>query len=329
MDTGTHFVMGLGIAGLSYVDPLVAADSQVALAVLIGVVAGAQAPDLDGVLRLKNNALYIRNHRGPSHSTPYILLWTLLITSILSYAWGFQFTTIMHLGLWVLLSIMYHVFSDLFNTYGTKAMWPFSQKWISWNIIHIFDPAIFALHVVAIILWALHAASPTVIFPILYTLIGLYYIWRTVLHARLEKSLPDRDPHHEQDDTYMLIPTVSLTAWHVVKQKADCSYVLGQYDNTGLRWVETAHCSTHAAAEASKNDSAVQSFLHFSSFACAEVRKIHAGYMVRWSDVRYRHRNKYPFVAIVMMDHEFNTIDSYVGWISESQIAKRWSVSIS
>lgn len=40
-------------------------------------------------------------------------------------------------------------------------------------------------------------------------------------------------------------------------------------------------------------------------------------------DVRYRHRKQYPFVAVLMMDTKFRTLDSYVGWVSESRLEKK------
>jgi inner membrane protein len=36
MDSGTHLVIGLGLAGLAYIDPVIAADTTAATAVLIG-----------------------------------------------------------------------------------------------------------------------------------------------------------------------------------------------------------------------------------------------------------------------------------------------------
>lgn len=331
LDTGTHLVMGLGIAGLSYIDPAVAADPAIASAVFIGAIVAGQAPDFDGFLRLKSNTLYIRHHRGITHSLPFILLWAVLITGILSIFWRFPIgsNAMLHLGLWTLLSTCYHVISDLFNAYGTQAARPFSSKWISWNIIHIFDPTIFGAHVIAIVLWAFGLVRPEVIFPILYSFIVLYYLWRTIVHMLLEHRLPSMDPDHERGDTYIAIPTISLSHWHIVKTRQDESFVLGHYDRTGLRFMETARCANHAAVEASKADPTVQALCSLSPYACAEVREIRAGYIVRWADVRYRHRKQYPFVAIVMMDREFTTIDAYVGWISENQIQKKWNLLLS
>lgn len=321
MDTGTHLVIGLGLAGLAYIDPVVAADPTVSTAVLIGTVLGSQAPDADGLLRLKGNAAYIRNHRGPTHSLPAIGLWTLLITALLMLF--FRDLPVLHVGMWVLIAVCFHVFTDLFNAYGTQAARPFSEEWISWNIIHIFDPLIFCGHLVAIFLWSVRLADPAFIFPVLYSLLAMYYIWRTATHYILEKSLPRRDPEHKAGEKYYLIPTVNLNVWNVVKKRPDGSFRLGELRNQRLKWVDDVRSDNHPAVEASKSHPDVEAFLYYSSFACAEVKDHPWGYEVRWADVRYRHRKQYPFVAVVLLDQKYRPLDSYVGWVSDSRLEKK------
>lgn len=321
MDTGTHLVLGLGLAGLAHVDPAVSQDPAVAAAVLFGTVIGQQAPDFDTLFRMKSNALYIRQHRGSSHSLPAILLWALLITAGLGLA--VPGLPLLHVGFWVLLAVVLHVFSDLFNTYGTQAFRPFSEKWISWNIIHIFDPFLFVSHVAAIFLWAVKLAPPQVIFPVLYTLVALYYIWRSVHHYLLENRLHIGDRTYKPGDKYYLIPTISLHVWNVVKRKEDGTYAVGDYKQNTLTWMDQIACDSHPAVEASKSHPDIAAFLYFSSFACAELRQHPWGYEVRWADVRYRHRKQYPFVAVLLLDREMQPIDSYVGWLSEARLCKK------
>ena len=120
MDTGTHIVMGLALGGLATLDPVVAENSATATSVLIAVIIGSQAPDIDTVLKLKNNAVYIRNHRGITHSIPAVLLWPLIITGSV-YAF-FPGANLLHLWLWTFLAVFLHVFVDIFNAYGTQAL---------------------------------------------------------------------------------------------------------------------------------------------------------------------------------------------------------------
>lgn len=325
MDTGTHLVFGLGLAGLAHIDPVVAQDSTVAAAVLLGTVIGQQAPDFDTLFRMKSNALYIRQHRGTSHSIPAVLLWALLITAGLGLA--IPGLPLWHVGLWVLLAVVLHVASDLFNTYGTQAVRPFSEKWISWNIIHIFDPFLFLSHVAAIFIWAVKLAPPQVIFPVLYTVIVLYYIWRSIHHYLLESRLHIQDRTFQAGDRYYLIPTVHIHNWNVVKRRTDGSYAVGELRQKELQWIDRISCASHPAVEVSKSHPDIASFLYFSSFACADVREHSWGYEVRWADVRYQHRKQYPFVAVLLLDRDMKPMDSYVGWLSEARLSKKLGLS--
>lgn len=321
MDTGTHLVMGIGLAGLAAVDPVVASNPSIYTAVLLGTVIGSQAPDFDTFLRIKGNASYIKNHRGLSHSLPAIAIWTILITAILQLFYRGSLPWL-HIGGWVLLAVCVHVFTDLFNAYGTQAMRPFTEKWISWNIIHIFDPFIFITHIIAILLWAT-IGNPAIVFPILYALTIVYFVWRTIVQKITLRTLLALDTEHQDTDINIVIPTISLANWNVVKQLANGSFVVGDLRNGELNWHDQVSCSDHPAVSRSKNDPAIRSFLYFTKFACAEVKEHHWGYEVRWCDVRYRHRKQYPFVAVVLMNQEYQTVGSYVGWLSEDRLMKR------
>lgn len=322
MDTGTHLVMGIGLGGLAMIDPVVAASPAVHTAVLLGTVVGSQAPDLDNLLRIRGNACYIRNHRGLSHSIPAILLWTIAITGLLQLLYRGSLPWL-HVGAWVLLAVVVHVGTDLFNTYGTQAMRPFNEKWISWNIIHIFDPIIFTSHIIAILLWAGGLVNPAILFPALYLLLIVYFVWRTYAARQTVSRLPRLDPEHQKGDSYIAIPTISLSIWNIVKQSEDGVFHIGNLRGSSLRWLDKAKCSTHPAVEKSKSDPAIRSFLYFTSFACADVKEHSWGYEVRWSDVRYRHRKQYPFVGVLLMNKQYETVGSYVGWLSEERLNKR------
>lgn len=322
MDTGTHLVIGLGLGGLATVDPVIAGSDTVHTAVLIGTVIGSQAPDFDTLLRFKGNASYIRNHRGASHSIPAIVGWTALISVVLQLFYRGSLPWL-HLIGWVMLAVCVHVMTDLFNAYGTQAIRPFSSKWISWNIIHIFDPVIFTLHVIAISVWAFGLVNPAIVFPLLYGILAIYYVWRTTVHFRKRSLVESIDKLKSAGDKYWLIPTISLYDWNVVKRQKDGSFMIGDLRRNHLRWLDRVSCSSHPAVEKSKNDPSIQSFLYLTSFACADVKEHSWGYEVRWSDVRYRHRKQYPFVAVLMMDMDYKTVGSYVGWLSDKRLEKR------
>ncbi len=321
MDTGTHLVVGVSLAGLAYVDPVVASDSLTATAVLIATVIGSQIPDSDGLLRFRGNASYIRNHRGKSHSLPALAIWTVLITLVLAIV--IQGASIPHIALWTFIAVAVHVFMDCFNAYGTQAIRPFSEKWISWNIIHIFDPIMFAGHVIAIFLWSVRLAPPDVVFPTLYVLLAIYYVWRTIAHWVAIRTVKLQDSSFEAEHGYLVIPTIHLYNWNIVKSMGNGRYVLGEFKNGKLRWIDKVECESHPAIDESTGHPDVAAFLYLTSHACAELKEHSWGFEVRWVDVRYRHRKQYPFVAVLLMDKQYNTMDSYVGWLNEDRLEKR------
>ncbi|MDQ0193863.1 metal-dependent hydrolase [Paenibacillus wynnii] len=327
MDTATHVVMGLGLAGLSFVDPVVSSNPALAGAVMLATVLGSQAPDADTALRLKDNALYIRNHRGITHSLPFLLIWPALLTLVISPIFGTtSLQAIGHLALWSFIAVAIHVFSDLFNAYGTQAARPFTEKWIAWNIIHIFDPFIFGSHSAAIVLWISDIVPPAPLFITLYVCITIYYIWRTTVHYRVTNNIKNKDVRHDSTDRYIVIPTISPRRWNVVKVKIDGSYDVGQLINGHLKWLKHAISSTHPAVEHSKAHPDIQAFLYFTSYAVAEVEELSSGYIVRWGDVRYLHRKQFPFVAVLVMDKQYHPLNTYVGWLSSDKLDERFAV---
>ncbi|WP_338131405.1 metal-dependent hydrolase [Cohnella rhizosphaerae] len=203
-------------------------------------------------MRFKSNADYIKNHRGMSHSFPAIAGWTVLITLAVSLV--FRSVSWWHIGLWVLLAVLLHVLSDLFNSYGTQAFRPVTRRWIAWNIIHIFDPFIFGAHLVAILLWLTGWARPTVVFPVLYAMLAVYYAWRSVVHRRLSARIPSHDPERREGDQYTLLPTLNLHRWNLVRQSTDCTFAIGEWDKGAVHWIDHTKCDVHPAVEASKKE---------------------------------------------------------------------------
>lgn len=323
MDTGTHFVTGLALAGLAHLDPAVTADMKVTAAVLIGTAAGSQAPDLDGLLRLKGNSAYIRHHRGPTHSLPAIVGWTVAITALLRLLFGEL--SLFTIALWTGIAVSVHVFQDLFNSYGTKVLWPFSHKWVAWNVIHIFDPFIFISQFVAIAMWLLQWAEPVLIFPVLYSLLAVYYTWRCTERFRVRKSLVHQDRLYRAKDHDLIIPTVHPFHWNVVRMRGD-EFLLGEWKNGRLTWIDHLVKARHPAIDASIRHPDIAALLSHSSYVCPELRTHRWGYEVRWLDVRYRHRKHYPFVGVLLLDHNLEPLDAYVGWLSHTKLEKKLRV---
>jgi inner membrane protein len=319
MDTSTHFVMGLGLFGLAHLDPAMTGNTDTAQAILIGTVAGSQIPDIDALYRLRGSAVYIRHHRGWSHSLPMLLIWpTLLMLLLFCY---FPQANALHVWLWTLLAVVVHVFIDLFNTYGTQALRPLSQRWISWNTIHIFDPFLFILHLVGFLLCAVLPISAGIIFAFIYLLLILYLVWRSWVHQRVIKWAKAQV---KQVGRYTITPTLRWHVWHVIVETTEKVHI-GEIHGKRLLWTGllSAKDLTHPAVIQSKQADPVHAFHSFTSYGYPQVISRPYGYEVRWLDVRYHYKKHFPFVAVALLDHDYRPVHAFVGWMSEEQLEKR------
>ena len=156
MEPITHFLTGacLGRAGL---------NRKTALATLTLTLA-AEAPDLDVLARFRGPVFGFAHHRGFTHSflgTPIMaavvvgfvyLVWRLRGRKAkdpnLPPRWGLLF-------LYACLAGLSHLLLDFTNNYGVRPFWPFVEKWYSWDIVFIFEPLMFGMLLLGLIVPAL------------------------------------------------------------------------------------------------------------------------------------------------------------------------------
>lgn len=319
MDTGTHIVMGIALGGLATLDPVVNNDPTLFNCVLAGTLIGSNAPDFDTVLKLKNNATYIRNHRGLTHSLPAVIFWGIAIASIIhAFAPEVSFA---HLWAWTFAAVIIHVLVDIFNAYGTQAYRPFTNRWVAYGFINTFDPFIFGLHVVGLIAWAL-GADPGYTFLSIYAVIFLYYIKRYIDKREIVKKITDYFPDTIQVATS---PTMKQNDWRVAITTKDKFYV-GSVSNGHIEIVDEFNKVPQPSSEVMSlvyNDSNISAFLSFSPVYRWEINEYDEYTEIRFIDLRYRSKDYYPFVAVAQVDHNQQIISSYTGWIYSERKLKR------
>lgn len=320
MDTGTHVVMGFALGGLATLDPVVSGSSATAGSVLIATIIGSQIPDIDTILKLRNNAVYIRNHRGITHSIPAVLLWPLLITGVI-YSF-YPEANLLHLWIWTFIAVFLHVFVDIFNAYGTQALRPFSSKWVALGIINTFDPIIFAVHVAGLFLWAFGADPGYTFLAIYFSLIG-YYIYRYIHKRRVLEAVKKIVP----DATDIIVaPTMRFHHWRVAVMNKR-QFFVGRAHKNHVRILDQFNrvpVPETPVLEAAKKDKNLSAFLSFSPVYRWECDEYDDYYEVRFIDLRYRSNGYYPFVAVVNLNKDLEILSSYTGWIySEEKLRKK------
>lgn len=323
MDTGSHFVLGISIAGLSNIDPAVANNPVLAEAVFLGAIIGSQAPDFDAVTKfIGGNTSYIKHHRGITHSLPALFIWPTFIALLLLLFFPVNYLT---LWTWIFISITVHILLDILNSYGTQALKPISDKWFTLNIINIFDPFIFVIHSVAIILWGLQAYNPATIFVAVYLLTAVYILWRVYSHIKIKILLVKG---YGKSGIVTVLPTINWFVYNVIENLPD-RYEISILRKNKLSLLDSRNKFTEdSVIKASKQDNKIKAFLYFSSFAYPEYKKIDIGYQVVWTDLRYRFKNHYPFIGVAILTDDLMIIGSYVGWVYNEKHFKRKMASM-
>ncbi|WP_374724569.1 metal-dependent hydrolase [Calidifontibacillus erzurumensis] len=324
MDTGTHVVMGIALGGLATLDPVVGNHEITAQAIMIGTLIGSQAPDLDTILKLKNNAKYIRNHRGITHSIPALFIWPLLITGAITLF--SPEVNVFHLFLWTFIAVVLHVFVDIFNAYGTQALRPFTKKWIALGIINTFDPFIFFAHIIGIAIWR-YGVDPGYTFLGVYIVLIGYYVLRYYTKRQIIHKVKERIP----DTTQIIIsPTYRFNQWHLAITTKTKFYVARAVDLeiNILDEYEKVPVPDTPIIKAAMKDENLSAFLSFSPVYRWEIDEYNDHYEVRFIDLRYRSKGYYPFVAVVQLDQSLNIVSSYTGWIfSEEKLMKKLEIA--
>ncbi|MDV2581872.1 metal-dependent hydrolase [Alkalibacillus haloalkaliphilus] len=320
MDTATHITMGVAIGGLATLDPAVQQNTDLFHAVLIGAIIGSHAPDFDTFFKFKDNATYIRHHRGSSHSPLAVLLWSLLVTFSI-YAFYIDIPWL-NLWFWVLLSVALHVLVDIFNAYGTQALKPFVNKWIALGWINTFDPYIFGLFLIGAFAWIL-GADPSMTYLIVFFVVFLYYIKRFFDKKEITDILQKHFPNATKIITQ---PTIHHNTWRVVIETPDY-YFVADSDHGHIDINDTFKKNAlpdTTEMNAAFQDENVKAFIDFSPIYRYEIDRFDDYVEIRFIDLRYRSKGHYPFVAVVTLDKFYNVLTSYTGWVySEEKLQKK------
>ena len=154
MEPVTHFLTGacLGRSGF---------NRKTAYATLAMTLA-AEAPDLDMLWGFRGPVAELQHHRGWTHTlvgAPVVALATVAVVwgihklrrrePVIPPRWGW---------LWVfaLIAALSHILLDYTNNYGVRPFFPWNAHWYAWSIEWIWDPAIFFVLLLALVVpWIL------------------------------------------------------------------------------------------------------------------------------------------------------------------------------
>lgn len=307
MDTGSHIIMGLGLAALAQIDPVVANHSSLSQAVMFGTVIGSNAPDFDFIYRMKGKGSYIRNHRALSHSFLALPLWSIAVSGII-YSF-FPASSFLHLFLWTVIAVILHVFFDLFNVHGTQVLLPFSKKWIAFDSLPLVDPIILFVHLLGFFLLPFFQMGK--VFFIIYIFIFLYLAVRTLSTVVTKRTL---HLHFHNSIRIKLVPRIFLFHWDVIIETKE-DFLFGVFskgrlmvDHSLLKKIDFPELVSD-----SKNHPFVSDFLSSTHYAYPFVQIRKNGYLIYWKDLRFRTNKFFPNLAIIAVSSDYKIKNCFIG----------------
>jgi len=199
MDNLTHGLFGLAIGALRRPDDparfLRRAGSPTDKAVLFGSVLAAELPDLDILLPAPNEVVHaLRAHRGISHALLFAPVWALIATFVARLV--FRRARPGPVFAFALLAVLFaHILPDLWTGWGTRALLPFSDTRLSWDVTSVIDPFV-TLPLFAGAVWALarrdQARKAILIgFAVSCLYLGFRTVSRALLIERVERQYAD------------------------------------------------------------------------------------------------------------------------------------------
>ncbi|TVY10129.1 metal-dependent hydrolase [Paenibacillus cremeus] len=305
MDTGSHLLFGASLAGLALLCPAIGQEPVLAHAVLTASIIGSHAPDFDTVARLKGMSAYLRIHRGLTHSLPALMVWPFLIA--LPVAQGFH---VWHawplLLLWTFAAVFFHVLLDWFNAYGVQCFRPITRQWCHLDFLALFEPLLFVIHAIGIVLWVFTDFAPGTVFATIYAA-TFVYIGLRFLHHR---SVLQRISHVlKLEGSYQALANMHWFRWQFVVETKDLYYtgkVIGKEIVVEDVYSKGMPCSV---VQATLSTDGVRAFLAFAQRIHVCYKEKQDGYVVEWRDVRFRHNHKLPFGVDVTLDRNLNVVD--------------------
>lgn len=203
MDPLTHAIVGGAVAAVS------GADVSLTSPELIATTLGAISPDLDIIYQYWGDYVYLKHHRGYSHSLPGLLGFAALIGGAMSFFTEVGFLT---LFAWALLGALSHTLLDLFNSYGVMLFYPFSRKKYTLNLLMISDP--FLISCSLAILFFSYKNKAFWVWPAVVACI-VYLFLRLLMRRRAEALV--RQYYEPHLDKLVVMPAfIGLVKWDFI-----------------------------------------------------------------------------------------------------------------
>lgn len=337
MEPITHFLTGacLGRAGLNRKTALATATLTLA----------AEAPDLDVIGRVRGSVFSFAHHRGFTHSFLGALLVAALVVAVVYAFWRWRGKRTQDPSLpprWGLLLIyaylaaLSHILLDFTNNYGVRPLWPFSERWYSWDIVFIVEPALLIFLVGGLVVPSLfslvdqeigiRSRKPRGRVGAIIALIGVSLTWgvrdfqhRRAVAALQARTYQDATPLRVSAYPYWWNPfiwsgVVETQQFFAVVRVDSLSPEVDPGGRMNIRYKPEETAATLAA----KKSYLGRVYLDWAKYPVTETEQMSAprsGYLVSFHDLRYQYPDlsRRPLTAGVLLDNDSRVVKEFFG----------------
>ena len=345
MEPVTHFLTGacLARAGLNRKSAL--ATATVTLA--------AEAPDLDVLGELKSRVFGFAHHRGFTHSFLGIALVSAVVVGFVYVIWRLRGCRLNDPNLpprwgmlfgFAYLAGLSHILLDYTNNYGVRPFWPFSERWISWDIVFVVEPVLLVILTLGLIVPALFSlineeigsgrkqTNPAGRLAATLALLGVIAYWglRDYEHRRAVGALEARNYKGANAIRVSAYPYwVNPFRWHGVVETRyffatmDVDSLAPEVDPRGEMQVRYKPEET-AVTLAAKKSYLGRVYLSWAQYPLTETEQLANGpvddtrpaYLVRFRDLRYEYpgrSGRATLGAFVLLTRDLRVVEDEMG----------------
>lgn len=206
MDQVTHLISGI-IQGNYFKHTL-----KIKL-VFWACILGALIPDIDIIAYIVSKTEYIIHHRRLSHGIITSIFWALLLCFIF---WGRSFVFLkMRTEVFyaTLFSVLFHIYLDLFTSYGTSILSPFNNHRFSLDALFIVDPIYIGILLVSYTILKVLKCHPKRTYFFLIAVLLLYPLTCLGIKTQVEYQLRK---NKKESSIYVLPDFLTPLRWKVL-----------------------------------------------------------------------------------------------------------------
>ena len=307
MDSLTHTLSGIVVSSLGL-------RQEFRWPGVVVFTAAALFPDIDFFFNYISHSIYVRFHRGFTHSFIYLPVFALLLCGIFYLLFkgiGFK-----NLYLICLAGIALHLMLDIVNSYGTPVLMPFSSAQYSLNLDVIIDAYVLGpllLGAVAVWVWP-SFQKHTALIVLVIIISG--FLFRFIQQQQAARLIAKIEP----SDRTVLIPAGIDTIYNPFTWQAiiprDNGYNIYAV-NSADGQVGGPHSIAHQMDEINtfrQNSRAVRDFLNWSKFPFGRVEKTDEGTLVKLSDLRFQYGIGERYMLVVKFNKDGGLISENFGF---------------